>query len=554
MKKKLIKGRFFLIWLLGCVIIISRRPGVLFDAQLWSEDGFIFLDDAIWHGWQSFVIPYAGYIHLLPRTIAYLSLQLSEFLGQGIVWAPTIMNTCTVALSSFCAIYICSSKFHWMGHIYFRILLIFFILAFPNAKEIWGNVTNLNWWFGVLEFFMLWNILQNRKMPTWRETFLLSVVVLTSPNGLLVLPAIVWAYFRINKNKLDLDILKIILIFALTLIQLHFLLDSRVPKDADIMLLFNNAIDYIFKQLFGNLLAGQAINSLALSITGAFFLFVILFFCRRSFKKLFIPFIFLFALIPMTVLGADLQIHQYNRYIFVPTVVIFSIFMYEGWEQWKIRSKHLLSIATIALFALCFLLISFRVIRNYEIDPLFNYPWKKEAALFDPNGKVFFCFPINPVYASITIPASFDREGYIPVSSTKISIDNSRIVKMHDIVVNDSLYTVTGPDPMIYYQLPERPLVSYCWIDFDRSLRYLQFVFTSDDPDVSPIEQYCPMIFNVSENNLMTMNERIQNNRMNILQIYFYAPLQTINKGGSYSLPDSSFVVKRFDLYTSPPK
>jgi hypothetical protein len=323
----------------------------------------------------------------------------------------------------------------------------------------------------------------------------------------------------------------------------------------DIVLLVNNTIDYVFYQLFGNLLIGQTVNNLVLLIVGAFLLLAILFFSRKLFGKLCIPFAFLLSILAMTILSADIQANRCNRYIFIPTVVIFSILMYEGREQWQNRKKNLFSIAKIALFTLFFLLISVRVARNYFVDPLNSYPWKTQATLFDPQGNVFYSFPINPIYWSVVIPSSYDRKDYIPESLTKISIDDSRIIKMQDIVVNDSLYTVTGPNPTVVYQLPEKPLISYCWIDFDRSLEYLQFIFHCDNPVAYfPDKGYYPMIFNVSNNNLMNMNERIQINGMNNLKVCFYAPLSHLKQGGAYSLQDSSFVIKRFELYALPSK
>jgi hypothetical protein len=545
-KKSLIKGRFFLIWLLGCVIIISRRSGILFDAQLWAEDGFIFLDEAILHGWQSIVIPYAGYIHVVPRIITYLSLQLSEILGQGIVWVPTIMNACTIALSSLCAVYICSSKFHWIGGIYFRMLLSFFILVFPEAYEIFGNVTNIQWWLGILEFFLLWNVLQSKKIPDWSDTILLSIVVISSPNGLIVLPALLWGYFCVNKNKLNFGALKIFLILTLTLVQVKFLLATRIPKEIDIALFLKKTIGSVLNHLFGNLLLGQSVNTLVLSITGAFLLLVVLFFSRRLFNKLYIPFAFLCSIIFITIFGSE---RISSRYIFLPTVVLFSILMYEGREQWRERAENIFSIAKIVLFALFFLLISLRIIKNYEIAPHFSFPWKKQAALYDPQGKISFCFPINPCDWSVSIPSLCDREGYIPRFLTKIPIDNSAITETHDMVVKDNLYMVTGSNPFVIYQLPDTLKVSCCWMDFDRSIEHLQLVFVCGYPDnVYLPNKYYPMLFNVSENNLMNMNGLIQDKGMNHLIIHFYNTLYH----GAYSLQDSSFVIKRFELYTFP--
>jgi hypothetical protein len=515
------------------LIIVSRRPEVFFDAQLWADDGFFF-DDAICYGWQSLVIPYNGYIHFLPRIITNLAIQLSEVFGQGIAWAPLIMNFCTVALSSFCAVGICSSKFHWMGNIYFRLVLISFILLFPNAQEIWGNVTNLHWWFGILEFFLIWHMLQNRKMPNWGDTLLLSAVVLTSPNGLLVLPAIAWAYFLEGKYKPDNNLLKIILIFTLTLVQLYLLLDVRTPKNMDIALLFNNTIHYVFYQQFGNLLLGQVTNSLMLAITGAFLLLVVVLFSRKLFKNLYIPFVFLCSIVVLTVLGADVQMNKYGRYIFVPTVVIFSILMYEGREQWRNRKKHLFSITKIVLFALFFLLISVRVARNYSVEPLEKHPWKTQAALFDREGKIFYHFSINPICWSVAISSSVNREDYIPTSSTKIIVDNSHIIQMQNIKQNDSLFTVVGPSPQIIYQLPETATIAYCSLDLRLSSGYKKgrIHFLSEKEEIF-------MIFYIRGKNLITMNESM-----------LKTPVKQVCLSFPEMFPNDSFVIEQIIFYT----
>jgi hypothetical protein len=296
---------------------------------------------------------------------------------------------------------------------------------------------------------------------------------------------------------------------------------------------------------------GQSVNNLALLVTGAFLLLAVLFFSRKLFKKLYIPFAFLLSLLLMTVLGTDLVGYKHSRYIFVPTIVIFSILVYEGREQWRNRKKHLFSIAKIALFALFFLLISVRVVRNYHIYPLISYPWKTEATLFDPQGNVFYHFPVNPVFWSIAIPSSYDRKDYIPESLTKVSIDSSRIIELQDIVVNDSLYKVTGPNPVITYLLPETPCIAYCWIDFDHSLEYLEFIFNCDNPEASPpFEADVPMIFNISDNNLMHMNERIQKNGMRSLQLCFRPRIICLTRGDAHLSQNFSFVIKRFELYT----
>jgi len=536
MNKLLIKYRLFLFWIAGCLIILSRRPGALFSPQLWSEDGFVFFHEALKYGWQSVVLPYAGYIHLVPRTVTNLALQLSETFGQGIILVPLIMSLSAVALNSICAVAVCSSKFNWLGSLSFRILISLFVLLFPNAYELFGNVTNIHWWLGILAFFLLWNMFQTRKIPGRVETIILSIVVLSSPNGLLVLPAIAICYFFINKTKPTYDLFKVFLIFLVTSIQLLLMLESRVPKEADWALFFTNTGHYVFIQLFGQLLMGLS----GTLITGVLLLIALLFLSRRLFKKLYFPLAFLFLSVFLTIFGVDSGMLTHERYIFIPTVVIICILLY-AFKELLQKKGDKFKIVRIVLFCLVFALISIRIVRNYKISPFVDYSWKTEAAVFDRQGEVFCNFPANPDYWSVGFPSSCDRNTYIPKSLEKIIVNKNNVVSVNDLVLNDSLCTVTGPHPSISYQLPEAP-ISYCWIDFDRSIEALQPVF------VSEAEENFPMLFHAGENNLINFNNPIQTTKMKQVDIYFFNPL----RGGSYTLSDSSFVIKQVHFYASP--
>jgi hypothetical protein len=195
-------------------------------------------------------------------------------------------------------------------------------------------------------------------------------------------------------------------------------------------------------------------------------------------------------------------------------------------------------------FVLIFLLFSFRVLKSYKIDYSVKYPWKEQAAIFDPQGKVLYSFPQNPYIWTVSIPSSTDRNSYIPRSLKKISIDTSRIIEMNDLVVHDSLYTVTGPNPHIHYILPEKPFLSYCWLDFDRPVKFwhttLTFIYDEPVPKNSP-EKESFMRFYIAETNLLKMNEQVETKRISSLYVYF----------SNDFAHTSSFMIKRFDLYTS---
>jgi hypothetical protein len=195
----------------------------------------------------------------------------------------------------------------------------------------------------------------------------------------------------------------------------------------------------------------------------------------------------------------------------------------------------------IVLFCMIFSLIAVRMVCNYKSRIFVEYSWKTQAAVFDRQGDVFYNFPINPYYCSVGFPSSVDRNNYIPQFWKKFIIDDSHIASINDLVLNDSLYTVTGSHPSVCYQLQGMP-VFCCWINFDRSIDVLQMVF------ISETEERHPMLFHVEKNNLINMNKFIQEARMKFVQFDFYNPMYY----GSFALPDSSFVIKQLHFYTLP--
>jgi hypothetical protein len=166
----------------------------------------------------------------------------------------------------------------------------------------------------------------------------------------------------------------------------------------------------------------------------------------------------------------------HERYVFVPSVIVACILIYAFRELLQKKGDKF-RIVSIVLFCLIFSLISIRIVRNYKISPFADYSWKMQATVFDRQGNIFYSFPANPDYWSVGFSSSYDRNSYTK-SLEKITINNSDIISINDLILNDSLYTVTGSHPSACYQLPEIP-ISCCWIDFDRSIELSQVVFIS---------------------------------------------------------------------------
>ena len=55
------------------LVLYARMPDAFSHPQFWAEDGTIFFLDAHSGGWRALLDPYSGYLHLIPRAVAWLA-------------------------------------------------------------------------------------------------------------------------------------------------------------------------------------------------------------------------------------------------------------------------------------------------------------------------------------------------------------------------------------------------------------------------------------------------------------------------------------------------
>lgn len=550
MKNLLIKYRLLLLWLVGCVIIVLRRPDMFLYPQFWAEDYSVFYDEVIEYGWHSLFIPYAGYFHLIPRTVTWFAFQLSEGLGMGITLMPTIMNLCAIAISSICAIAVCTSRFRWMENLYFRMLLSLLILAFPSAPEIFGSITNSQWWLSLLEFFLIWDMLQNRKIPGWLEMALLCIIILTTPYGVILFPAIALCYFYVHKTKFTADIYKVLLILALTIIQVIAILTMRESlHDRSVIDIFVGFFKLVFVKLFAHFLFGMdKVGGITDIMSNFKWLIVvhcciwsgILFFSRGLLKKLYIPFSFVVLTITfmtISLAGAD---PTNTRYFLTPCVFIVIILMYEFQEHLKNKQTKFRWIKT-TWFVLIFSSIFASYVHSFTQPPFPNYDWKNKSLLFDPKGNTTFFFQ-HTLGGMIGIPSSCKSDDYIPQNMAKVSINQDCIISTHDITYKDNLYTVSGTYPEVIFQLPVSVVaMSYLCIDFTCPLeikeRFAYIGFEEEDGTLHSLPW--DYHFRLKTNNLIETKELLKNIQIKRIHLRFEKLPQ-----------DFSFEIKRFEVYS----
>ncbi|MGA9966618.1 MAG: hypothetical protein WBQ10_15585 [Terriglobales bacterium] len=170
-----------IVFLISFLIVWSRRPDAILNAQFFAEDGAVFYRAAYEMGFRSFPVIYGGYVHLLLRLVAMLALLVPFSL------APLVMNLCAIVVQILPVNIFLSSRFSYIG-LGVRLLGSFLYLALPNSYEIHANITNGQWHLTLAACLLL--LAQPASNIAWK-IFDVTVMVLTSfssPMGILLLP------------------------------------------------------------------------------------------------------------------------------------------------------------------------------------------------------------------------------------------------------------------------------------------------------------------------------------------------------------------------------
>ena len=163
------------------LILFSRRPDAILNAQFYAEDGKAWYLEAYLHGLHSLFMPHTGYLQTLSRAVALIALLFPLSL------APLVMNLCAIVVQILPVNLFLSTRF---SDIPFKTRLLgsFIYLAIPNSAEIHANITNGQWHLGLLACLVL--LARPANSWGWR-IFDGAVLVMTSigsPFGVLLVP------------------------------------------------------------------------------------------------------------------------------------------------------------------------------------------------------------------------------------------------------------------------------------------------------------------------------------------------------------------------------
>jgi len=176
-------------WLvLGCAaLLFLRKPWALHTPQLWAEDGSIFLTQDEQLGIRAWWEPYNGYLHLLPRLIAWTASHTADP-----AWWPAIYNGLAFAINVGLFARMASPRVQLPAKPW---LMLAFVLT-VGTGEVLINVTNLQW---VTAFFLLLQLFTAPATSLAQRLADVAILLIIGANGpfaFLFLPLFAWRAWR----------------------------------------------------------------------------------------------------------------------------------------------------------------------------------------------------------------------------------------------------------------------------------------------------------------------------------------------------------------------
>jgi len=163
---------------LAGAVLFLRFPALVLRPALWAEDGPIFFLQARVVGVGAFVIPYAGYLHLIPRAIA----SAGAMLDPGLV--PMFYVYCSFALT----LAVVARVFSPRLDLPMKPILALAIVAVPHNGEVFLCPTNIQW---ITALALLMTLFMGDPAGAWEWTADIAVLVgagLTGPFSVFLAP------------------------------------------------------------------------------------------------------------------------------------------------------------------------------------------------------------------------------------------------------------------------------------------------------------------------------------------------------------------------------
>lgn len=236
---KLLNSKSYLMFLLLVIAVLFLRMGdVNFTdgKYIWAEDGSIFINQAFSLGLESIFEPYAGYIHLYPRLVSFLSVQI------GLSFLPTIFFLGWIGAVTYSSFVVFKWLYNQTDSIAISMIVPLLALLQPHAGETFFNITNAQWFLPLALIVLL---IDKEYKASYKNFFIFILLGLTGPFSILVLPILFLNI--VFKKDLKENYVKYLIVLTTATIQIYFMTQSdRIGGTIDTNILNCLKSFYIF--------------------------------------------------------------------------------------------------------------------------------------------------------------------------------------------------------------------------------------------------------------------------------------------------------------------
>lgn len=171
-KSSWIKGDRIAFFLIILVAMAYKSNDALSNPQFWAEDATVFFKEQFGTSLPQFFAPYAGYLHFVPRLVAWVASW------APVAKAPLIYNASAILLTTVAIVVTCRRMKPFVP--VWIVALSF--LAVPTSGEILGTITNAQWFLQfALAALCLTPFQPTRGWMVWWRPLAVLLISLTGP-------------------------------------------------------------------------------------------------------------------------------------------------------------------------------------------------------------------------------------------------------------------------------------------------------------------------------------------------------------------------------------
>lgn len=230
-KNSIIRSALHVGGVIAIATLIALRQWYLYDKQyLVSEDGAIFISRACEGRIRALLTPYAGYYHFLIQAITD-GIYTICLRWNNIEKMPHLMWISSIIVSAVIASYFTSERFSWLlsEKLYrFYVCCLIVLLHICEFPDLYGTMTNLQWWFSFYFFLLALQMFHSRQLPKKFEMIVLMALGFSTAGilPLFLCITVMVAYRFVKGIAIRSDIYKWIMIACPTAIQTFSVLAS----------------------------------------------------------------------------------------------------------------------------------------------------------------------------------------------------------------------------------------------------------------------------------------------------------------------------------------